>query len=213
MRHKNTCQYVDRQTKAAVEMDLLTQNPGSTSAGPGLVQRSDLAGLRWTPQIPPEYAMAYSHSQPSTSRSPSVAPSISSSHTVLKESPSIGDFNLIMGPPADPIQRQKEFNSDIIRMICSCEMSFYILERPEFRHFILKWISGVRLPDRHTASGSVLQAEAERVVSETRKRVEGKYACYQADGWKNVAKTSVVSSMILVDHQVSAFCGCKCTGA
>ncbi|KAF6752743.1 ribonuclease H-like domain-containing protein [Ephemerocybe angulata] len=57
-------------------------------------------------------------------------------------------------------------------------------------------------PTDPTASGTLLRNEADRVVAQTRARVEGKLANYQCDGWKNIAKTSLISAMIVVDDEV-----------
>jgi hypothetical protein len=40
------------------------------------------------------------------------------------------------------------------------------------------------------------------VESDIKKKVKGKMAMGQCDGWKNVAKTPLVASMITVDYQV-----------
>jgi hypothetical protein len=69
--------------------------------------------------------------------------------------------------------------------------------------FVEKWIPGAELPDRRALSGRILDREVARVEARTRERIKGKIATGQCDGWKNVAKTSVVTSMITVEHVVS----------
>ncbi|KAF8979981.1 hypothetical protein BDQ17DRAFT_1264191 [Cyathus striatus] len=58
---------------------------------------------------------------------------------------------------------------------------------------------GLVTPDHHTLTGSILNKEADKVILGTQQQTEGKSATYQHDGWKNVAKTSVITSMMTVD--------------
>ncbi|TEB37766.1 hypothetical protein FA13DRAFT_1867552 [Coprinellus micaceus] len=103
--------------------------------------------------------------------------------------------------PQDQAQRQNDFNHDIVCLFSACELSWYLLDRPEFRHFTAKWIPNVKLPDCCTASGPLLKAEVKRITKSTKNRVSSKLANYQCDGWKNVAKVNVISLMIVVENE------------
>ena len=69
--------------------------------------------------------------------------------------------------------------------------------------FVEKWIPGANLPDRRALSGRILEREVAKVEARMREQIKGNIATGQCDGWKNVAKTSVITSMITVEHLVS----------
>jgi hypothetical protein len=72
--------------------------------------------------------------------------------------------------------------------------------------FVEKYIPGAKVPDRRVLSGRILDGE----VAKVEERIVGKMATGQCDGWKNVAKTSVVTSMITVEHEVSMVIQIEC---
>ncbi|RXW18608.1 hypothetical protein EST38_g7244 [Candolleomyces aberdarensis] len=207
MSHKRRCKRIDQELRKQVDDELAhkIENP----AGSDYVQPASIPALRYTPVIPREY---YQNSLPSSQLlsplSDITADIFSSANSSItpppkraRQSGPLSENELTFFPPSDQVHRQHEFNQDIIRLLCSCELLFYLLERPQFRHFIMKWIPNVQLPDRCTASESLLNKECERIISQTKDRIGGKFASYQCDGWKNVAKTAVVSSMILVENE------------
>jgi hypothetical protein len=98
---------------------------------------------------------------------------------------------------------QEDFNDDLLKLFVSCGFSWNSASDPQMGLFVEKWIPGAKLPDRRALSGRILDREVERVEARTRERIKGKVATGQCDGWKNVAKTSVVTSMITVEHMVS----------
>jgi hypothetical protein len=69
--------------------------------------------------------------------------------------------------------------------------------------FIKKYIPGAWVPDCRALSGWIFDSKVAKVEARTKERIEGKVATSQCDGWKNVAKTSVVTSMITVEHEVN----------
>jgi hypothetical protein len=71
------------------------------------------------------------------------------------------------------------------------------------RLFMGKWISDVALQDRRIISGRVLDSEVQKVENRVIGKVKGKMATGQCDGWDNIAKTHVVTSMMTVEHEVS----------
>ncbi|KAH9001857.1 hypothetical protein EDB86DRAFT_2769004, partial [Lactarius hatsudake] len=50
-------------------------------------------------------------------------------------------------------------------------------------------------------SGRFLDKEVERVEDHLRSKLDGKIATGQCDGWKNIAKASIVASMVTVDYE------------
>ena len=51
-------------------------------------------------------------------------------------------------------------------------------------------------------AGPILKEHVADVKGEIKKKVKGKMAIGQCDGWKNIAKRPLVVSMITVDYQV-----------
>lgn len=54
-------------------------------------------------------------------------------------------------------------------------------------------------------SGAVLDDLTKNIENEMKSKVMGKFATSQRDGWKNIAKTSLIASMINVEYVVSSF--------
>lgn len=96
-----------------------------------------------------------------------------------------------------------EFNKDLCKLFVSCGFAWNAASNPEMHLFCEKWIPGSEVPDRRVLSGRVLDEEVERVEAKTKGRVEGKIATGISDGWKNIAKTPVNTTMIAVEHEVS----------
>lgn len=104
--------------------------------------------------------------------------------------------------PVFTAAQQKEFNDDLCRVFVSCGFAWRAVDDPEMHIFMKKWV-GAEVTDRKALGGRILDSEVQRVEARTRQRVEGKVGTGQCDGWKNVAKTSVCTSMITVEKQVS----------
>jgi hypothetical protein len=66
-----------------------------------------------------------------------------------------------------------------------------------------KWVGGVAVQDRRIMSGRILDGEVQKAEQQVIDKVKGKMATGQCDGWDNVAKTHVVTSMMTVEHEVS----------
>lgn len=97
-----------------------------------------------------------------------------------------------------------EFQHDLCLAFISSGIAWNAISDVQLRHFLAKWIPGAEIPDRRKLAGPILDKEVTRVVSKTRLQIGGQYATGQCDGWKNIAKASVVTSMIVVDFEVSA---------
>jgi hypothetical protein len=100
-------------------------------------------------------------------------------------------------------ERQRTFSEDLCKLLVSCGISWNALSNPEMKLFIGKWIPDVALQDRRIISGRVLDSEVNKVEEKVISKVKGKMATGQCDGWDNIAKTHVVTSMITVEHEVS----------
>ncbi|KAF9471055.1 hypothetical protein BDN70DRAFT_939231 [Pholiota conissans] len=73
---------------------------------------------------------------------------------------------------------------------------------PVFREFVAKWISTTLVvPDRWVISGWVFDDIVKEVVDRMVTVVKGKMATGQCDRWKNIAKTSLVSTVMTVENQ------------
>jgi hypothetical protein len=91
----------------------------------------------------------------------------------------------------------------MLRLFVSCRFAWNSANNPQMGLFIEKWIPGAKVPDHKVLSGRILDREVVKVKARTREWVQGKVAIGQCDGWKNVAKTLIVTSMITVEHVVS----------
>lgn len=91
----------------------------------------------------------------------------------------------------------------MLNLFTVCNIPFNVADNIELELFCAKWIPGSNVPERRALSGTYLNSAVEAAHSKTREAVEGKYATGQSDGWKNIAKTSVITSMMNVERQVS----------
>lgn len=105
-----------------------------------------------------------------------------------------------------PLQWTQElkdkFQHDLCLAIISSGISWNAMSDVQLRQFFAEWIPGAEIPDRRKLSGLILDKEVARVISKTRLLTDGRFATGQCDGWKNIAKASVVTSMIIVDFEV-----------
>lgn len=102
---------------------------------------------------------------------------------------------------------QKEFAADLCRLFVALNLAWNAAAHPETKAFFARWLPHLHVPDRRTLSGPLLRAEKQKVVARIRSKVHGKYAMLQCDGWRNVARISIVTSMMTVGDQVRGhFC-------
>ena len=59
------------------------------------------------------------------------------------------------------------------------------------------------MPGRKELSGCILNEEAEKVKGKMKWKVKGHYGLGQNDGWKNIVKTSLIASMVIICYIVS----------
>ncbi|KAJ7458993.1 hypothetical protein FB451DRAFT_1507203 [Mycena latifolia] len=91
-------------------------------------------------------------------------------------------------------------------LLASSKSAIFLVTSPEFIWFSS---TAARLPDR-VLSGRILDKESDKAVERTRKQIQGKLATYSEDGWTNIAKTHVDTSMLSVETKLhnnsSPFC-------
>lgn len=92
---------------------------------------------------------------------------------------------------------------DMCLLLVACNISWWAVEHPYWRYFFQKWNPGCTIPGRQQMSGAILDREAARVVKKMEEKVQGRFGTGQCDGWKNIAKTSLVAFMVNVEYQVS----------
>ena len=92
-------------------------------------------------------------------------------------------------------------------MFIVCDITWNSANSPELRRFFGKWLPQAAVPGHRALSGEFLDENAATVEATILERVKGKLAMGQSDGWKNVSKTNVTTSMISVDHQVQSWTG------
>ena len=68
-----------------------------------------------------------------------------------------------------------------------------------------KWTGGGLVLDHKVLSGSVLNNQVAEVEERVKAKIQGKVGIAQCDGWKNNAKKSVVSTMVMVENEVCTF--------
>lgn len=108
----------------------------------------------------------------------------------------------VVPPPMLSLEKQNEFNHDMCRLFVAMGIAFHGVKHPELHQFMSKWVPGSILPSNRALSGSLLESEASKAIEQTKLITFGQLANYQCDGWKNVAKTAIVTSMIVVNYQV-----------
>ncbi|KAM5544107.1 hypothetical protein V8D89_002293 [Ganoderma adspersum] len=98
--------------------------------------------------------------------------------------------------------RYEEFGNDLLNLFTVCNIPFNVADNIEFEVFCSKWVPGSKVPERRALSGTYLDSAVEKAHEKVREAAKGRYATGQSDGWKNIAKTSVITSMMNVERQV-----------
>ena len=97
---------------------------------------------------------------------------------------------------------QKLFGDDLAKVFAANSLAWNVAENAQFRAFLHKWLPSAQVPGRRALSGTHLNNAAEEAVTQAIGGVAGRYAMGQCDGWKSIAKTNMVSSVMSVDFQV-----------
>ncbi|KZP28056.1 hypothetical protein FIBSPDRAFT_692517, partial [Athelia psychrophila] len=98
------------------------------------------------------------------------------------------------------------FSGDLCKLFVACSFLWLAVGNPQMHLFTDKWMPGMAIPDRRVLSGRVLDSEVARVEMQLADKVNGKLGTGQCDGWKNVAKTNVITSMMTVENEPYLVC-------
>ena len=99
---------------------------------------------------------------------------------------------------------QSVFEGDLVDWFVACGIPWNAANNPQTRDFATKWLpDDIVVPERRVLSGRVLTSQVAKVEDRIREKVNGKLATGQCDGWKNIAKTSVVTTVMSVENEVS----------
>jgi hypothetical protein len=99
--------------------------------------------------------------------------------------------------------QQAEFGADFCKMLVASNVSWNMANNPETYLFFDKYLPQARIPDRRALGGQILDGVVRKVDEETKERIGGKIGTGQCDGWKNIAKTPVITSMMTIENEVS----------
>lgn len=105
-------------------------------------------------------------------------------------------------PPQWTQDLQEQFAADLCHLLIVCNVAWWAVDHPFLREFFKRWVPGAVVPHRQTLSGRILIAEAEKIVARIKNAVRHRFATGQCDGWKNIARTSLVASVINVEYVV-----------
>lgn len=101
-------------------------------------------------------------------------------------------------------EMQAEFAEDFMKLLVANGLAWLVAANPETLRFVGKWCPPqVHVPHRETLAGRILKDGVEKANARTAERVKGELATAQSDGWKDVAKTPVNTSMMTVNNEVS----------
>ncbi|KZP14834.1 hypothetical protein FIBSPDRAFT_664421, partial [Athelia psychrophila] len=96
-------------------------------------------------------------------------------------------------------EQQEEWRMDLCKLLVATHTPWNFVNNPQTRKFFAKYRPEAVVPDRRVLSGRVLDKVAESVEIKTRAQITGKYATGICDGWKNIAKEPVITSMAGVE--------------
>ena len=99
---------------------------------------------------------------------------------------------------------QAEFERDVCEWFVACGIPWNAANNPQTGLFSAKWFpKNVSVPDRRVLSGRILDGHVKKVEDRVEVSVKGKFATGQCDGWKNIAKTNVITTVMTVENEVS----------
>ncbi|KAM5535809.1 hypothetical protein V8D89_010532 [Ganoderma adspersum] len=106
-------------------------------------------------------------------------------------------------PTSEPLPylTQSEFQDDFARLLYTAGAAFRCSDIPYWRAFFQKWVPGSQLPSRQAIGGRILDRLAKDVVDAMQAHLRGRCGTGQSDGWKNIAKVSIIGSMINAEYE------------
>lgn len=149
-----------------------------------------------------EKYLKISHSARSVA-GPSLLDSHSSSSQSLQHASSSLAFyskdHSYISPFSTPVQR--EFENDLCKLFTANDWSWTGADNIWFNWFREKWIPGSRKVSAKSLSGPIL----DRQIVEVENRLgllAGRLGTGQSDGWKNIARTNIVGTLVSVNADV-----------
>lgn len=98
--------------------------------------------------------------------------------------------------------RQAEFRAELLRLLLVCNVAYWAVEHPYFLYFFTKYVPEAQIPSRKVLSGRILEEESDKVLDNIRSSVNGKFGTGETDGWKNIAKASLLGFTVNVEGTV-----------
>jgi hypothetical protein len=100
----------------------------------------------------------------------------------------------------DDEQSRADFHPDTCRLFLELGAAWSGADRPFVRKYFQKHVTGrPALPSSGTLSGRVLDEESAKVVASWREETKDEYGSGQSDGWKNVQKRNLVTSVAVTN--------------
>ena len=100
------------------------------------------------------------------------------------------------------VELQEQFRAELCMLMIATNTAWWAVDHPYVHWWFSRWVPGAQVPGRKLLSGPVLDDLSRSVEQEMKSKVCGKFATGQCDGWKNIAKTSLIASMINVEYVV-----------
>jgi len=120
---------------------------------------------------------------------------VASSSTVggkCKKQGTLGNFARNMNPISG--YRQKEFDTQLIKMIVKEYHPFSIVDDAEFRKFVSMLCPGYRLPSRKTISNTLIPMHFNEAKQKVLENIKDAFAlCITTDGWTSINNDSYVA--------------------
>ncbi|KAJ6616252.1 ribonuclease H-like domain-containing protein [Mycena sp. CBHHK59/15] len=116
---------------------------------------------------------------------PTVPSGTSTSAVTLPQKRKQATFSVISEPrlPVFKKQKQKQFESDILKFWTVLNASYNSIEIPFVTKFFNDWVPGAELPGRRALSGRILDTEVENIQADIQKKVKDEFATASVDGW------------------------------
>ncbi|KAK7678908.1 hypothetical protein QCA50_018048 [Cerrena zonata] len=95
---------------------------------------------------------------------------------------------------------QEQFRAELCMLLIATNTAWWAVDHPYVHWWFSHWLPGAQIPGRKLISGGILDDLARNVENEMKMKVGEKFGTGQCDGWKNIAKTSLIASMINVEY-------------
>ncbi|KAJ7231957.1 ribonuclease H-like domain-containing protein [Mycena rebaudengoi] len=205
-KHAEKCNHINSSATKTAErdaviarMDASARATNVTSSDTSFAHPQPIPGYTFPPfaSPPPGSSTSFGSPLPTYSPLPPESPHLDGPPSKRRRTSSV----FSQAPRGWSVDEQEVFSQDLCKLFVTCRWSWNTIENPEFKMFFDKYVPDAKLPDRRVLSGRILTGEAEKVVQRTRQLTDGKLATYSEDGWTNIAKTHVDTSLISVEAQ------------